>query len=164
MTDPTQTSSKSAISAGVLAAGIVASMMMGMWEMVLEAILSDGTGFWSPLIFIGATVERGLQVRQDLGATVPFDFTGVVLGLMGHMMNSMIFGVMFALVFATRVPSLVGKMMAGMIYGTVIFIVMWWIILPWIDPVMKDLNGFVFFLAHLMWGGSLAFVVRATNK
>ncbi len=164
MTDTSQTSSKSAISAGVLAAGIVASMIMGMWEMILEAILSDGTGFWSPLVYIGATVERGLQDLQGLEGTVPFDFTGVVLGLIGHMMNSMIFGVMFAFVFATRVPSLGGKLVAGMAYGTIIYVVMWWVILPWIDPVMNDLNGFVFFLAHLMWGASLALIVRAVNS
>ena len=31
-------------------------------------------------------------------------------------------------------------------------------------PAANDLNGFVFFLAHLMWGASLALIVRAVNK
>ncbi len=45
---------------GILAAGAVASMVMGMWEMILEALLSGGKGFWSPLVYIGATVKRSL--------------------------------------------------------------------------------------------------------
>ncbi len=163
-TDPAQASSKSPISMGILAAGAVASMVMGMWEMILEALLSGGKGFWSPLVYIGATVKRSLQDLQGIEGTVSFDFIGVILGLMGHMMNSMIFGVIFALIFATRLPSLAGKLVAGMAYGAMIYVVMWWVILPLIDPVMNDLNGFVFFLAHLMWGAALALIVRTVNN
>jgi len=42
-------------------------------------------------------VLRGLQAVQ---APVAFNFWGVVLGLMGHMMNSIILGFIFAALFA----------------------------------------------------------------
>jgi hypothetical protein len=45
--------------ARVLGAGLVASIVMGMVEMVFEA--TAGPGFWSPLVFIAATVLRPLQ-------------------------------------------------------------------------------------------------------
>ncbi len=149
MTDTTELSSKPSITRGVIIGGMVASMMMGMWEMVLEAALSDGTGFWSPLIFIGATIIRGAQDLSVAAGTLPvgadFDsftnFISAVFGLMGHMMNSMLFGLMFAIVVSARRPAFVTQIMAGMAYGAMIFVVMWWVILPWIDPVMNSLNG-----------------------
>jgi uncharacterized membrane protein YagU involved in acid resistance len=54
---------------------------------------------------------------------------------------------------------------AGLVYGVVVYVVMWFIILPLLDPVMLNLNAFVFFLGHMMWGVALALVnYRATAK
>ncbi len=172
MTDTTQFSPRPSITRGVLIGGMVASMMMGMWEMILEAVLTDGTGFWSPLVFIGATIIRGAQDLSFAAGTLPvgadFDsftnFISAVLGMMGHMMNSMMFGLMFVLVVSSRRPSFPTQLMAGMAYGSMIFAIMWWVILPWIDPVMISLNGWVFFIAHLMWGGSLAMVNKIVAR
>ncbi len=71
----------------VLGAGIVASIVMGMVEMIYEAV--GGAGFWSPVVFIAATVLRSLQ---SVPIPVLFMAMAVIFGLMGHMMNSMIFG------------------------------------------------------------------------
>ena len=76
------------LSSRTLIAGLVASVVMGMIEMIFEAVA--GTGFWSPLVFIGATVLRDFQT---VAIPVPFDVVAVVVGLMGHMMNSVILGV-----------------------------------------------------------------------
>ncbi len=40
----------------VLGAGLVASIVMGMVEMLYDAM--GGAGFWSPVVFIAATVLR----------------------------------------------------------------------------------------------------------
>ena len=37
----------------------------------------------------------------------------------------------------------------------VIYLVMWFVVLPLVDPVMLNLNAFVFLLGHVMWGIAL---------
>ncbi|MBI3977907.1 MAG: hypothetical protein HY331_06955 [Chloroflexi bacterium] len=138
----------------VLIAGLVASMVMGMIEMVYEAIA--GAGFWSPVVFIAATILRDLQGSQ---APVPFQPVPVVLGLMGHMMNSVILGLVFAAVVAPRLRGLGSLAIGGAVYGAVVFVVMWLIVLPLIDPVMRQLNGLVFALSHMMWGAALGLIL-----
>lgn len=142
----------------VVGAGIVASMVMGMIEMIYEALA--GAGFWSPVVFIGATVLRGLQA---VPVPVSFALGGVVLGLMGHMMNSVIFGLIFATLFSRAAPTrgaLVGR---GIVYGLMIFGVMWYAVLPVIDPVMLKLNGTVFAISHIMWGAALGLIVPQSS-
>ena len=153
-------SSVPSLSWKLLVAGLIASMVMAMWEMVVEAIIPGGAGFWAAPVMIAATVLRGLQ---NVATPVPFDLIGVVVGMMGHMMNSVILAIVFAFWIAPRIPSLIGQIIAGMTYGIVIFAVMWYAVLPVIDPVMLKLNGFVFLLAHAMWGGALGWINRATN-
>ncbi|HEC24252.1 MAG TPA: hypothetical protein ENI95_15185 [Chloroflexi bacterium] len=139
----------------LLIGGLVASMVMGMWEMILEAVIPGGSGFWSPVIYIAATVLRGLQ---SAGSPVSFHLPGVVLGLMGHMMNSAILGLIFALLIAPRLRSPGGQIIGGMVFGVMIFAVMWFGVLPLIDPVMLNLNFVVFLLGHAMWGVALGLV------
>ncbi len=143
----------------VLVAGIVASLVMGMIEMIYEGLA--GGGFWSPAVYIGATVLRGLQ---SVRIPVAFDFWGVVLGLMGHMMNSVIFGLIFTAIFARRASSRGGLVVSGAIYSLVIFFAMWYVVAPAIDPVILNLNATVFAIAHIMWGTALGlFVPRSAE-
>ncbi len=138
----------------VLVAGIVASLVMGMIEMVFEAVAGDG--FWSPAVYIGATVLRGLQSVQ---IPVAFNFWGVVLGLMGHMMNSVIFGLIFATLLARGAKSRGTLVVSGAIYSLVIFFVMWYVVAPVVDAVILNLNATVFAIAHIMWGAALGLLV-----
>lgn len=138
----------------VVGAGLIASVVMGMIEMIYEAVA--GAGFWSPVVFIGATILRSLQSVQ---VPVPFLLGGVVIGLAGHMMNSVIFGLIFAWI-VSRTSLIRGRLVvAGVIYAVVIFVVMWYVIVPAIDPVMLKLNGTVFAIAHVMWGAALGLIV-----
>jgi len=143
----------------VLVAGLVASVVMGMIEMIYEALA--GTGFWSPVVFIGATVLRGLQ---SVRIPVVFNFWGVVLGLMGHMMNSLIFGLIFATIVARAASSRGGLVVSGAIYSLVLFFVMWYVVAPAIDPVILNLNATVFALAHIMWGAALGLLVPRSTE
>lgn len=143
----------------VLVAGIVASLVMGMIEMIYEALAGDG--FWSPAVYIGATVLRGLQSVQ---IPVTFDFWGVVLGLMGHMMNSVIFGLIFVAIVARSIRSRGRLVFSGAVYSLAIFIVMWYAVAPIVDPVILNLNAAVFAIAHIMWGLALGlFVPRSAE-
>jgi hypothetical protein len=142
----------------VLGAGIVASIVMGMVEMIYEAV--GGAGFWSPVVFIAATLLRSLQ---SVPIPVPFMAMAVILGLMGHMMNSMIFGLIFASIvssFPISRGTLVGL---GVVYALAVFVVMWFLVVPAIDPVMLKLNGMVFAIAHMMWGAALGLIVPQSS-
>lgn len=155
MASTTVSDVRPSFSVRLLAGGIVASLVIAMWEMIVEAIIPGGQGFWSPVVYIGATVARDLQ---SVTAPVPFDFLGVVLGLMGHMMNSIILGLVFAFFIAPRARSLGGQIASGVIYGVAVFAAMWFVVLPLIDPVMLNLNAVVFLMGHMMWGAALGFV------
>lgn len=134
----------------VLGAGLLASIVMGMVEMVFEA--GAGPGFWSPLVFIAATVLRRLQ---SVPTPVPFMALPVVLGLMGHMMNSMILGLVFGLIFSRFAVGRGALVGAGVAYALVVFAMTWYLVLPAIDPVMLKLNAGFFAIAHVMWGAAL---------
>ncbi|MGH2405072.1 MAG: hypothetical protein ACRDGN_11485 [bacterium] len=139
---------------GVVWAGLIASMVMGMIEMIYEAV--GGAGFWSPLVFIGATLIRDLQALQG---PVPFHAAAVVLGLMGHMMSSVIFALIFAGLVSRMTLARGALVGTGIAYGVVVFAIMWYLVLPAVDPVMLGLNKVVFVLAHMMWGAVLGLVV-----
>lgn len=143
----------------VLGAGLLASIVMGMVEMVFEA--GAGTGFWSPLVFIAATVLRHLQA---VPIPVPFMVLPVVLGFMGHMMNSMILGLVFGLIFS-RVAMTRGMLVgAGVGYALLVFAMSWYLVLPPIDPVMLKLNAAFFALAHIMWGAALGLAIPRPSE
>lgn len=139
-----------------ITAGLIASIVMGMIEMIFEAVAGDG--FWAPVAYIGATVLRSLQALQP---PVGFHFWGVVLGLMGHMMNSVILTWVFTAVVARRIGSRGALLTRGIIYGLVVFFVMWYVVVPVVDPVLLNLNVTVFVLAHLMWGAALGLLLPA---
>jgi hypothetical protein len=135
-----------------LVPGLIASLVMGMWEMIVEALIPGGAGLWAAPTYIAATVLRQLQI---VARPVAFDAFAIVAGLMGHMMNSVVLGLVFAVAIAPQVKSLGGKIVAGMLYGAVVYAVMWFAVVPLVDPVLLNLNGLLFLLAHLMWGVAL---------
>lgn len=142
------------ISKKILIAGLVASIAMAMLEMIYEGIL--GVGFWSTPVFIAATILRDLQT---VATPALFAFFPVMLGIVGHMMNSVVLGIVFVLAFNRFLNSPTKGAITGMVYGLIIFTVMWLMVLPLIDPVMLKLNPTVFALSHVLWGAVLGLMV-----
>ena len=134
----------------IVLVGLIASLVMGMLEMAYEAI--GGAGFWSPVVFIAATVVRSLQ-----GVSIPVAFQPmpVLLGLMGHMMNSVILAAIFSWLVAPRLGSISRLVVGGVVYSLVVFILMWYVIVPLVDPVLLHLNPLAFAISHMMWGAAL---------
>jgi hypothetical protein len=135
-------------------AGLLGGLVMAMFEMVYEAIA--GAGFWSPVVFIAATLQPDLQ-----GAAVPVAFqpVPVALGLMGHMVNSVILGLVFAWLVAPRMHSVPTMVVAGVVYGLIIFAVQRLVITPLLDPAMLALSPLAFAAAHVMFGATLGLVL-----
>jgi hypothetical protein len=108
----------------VFVPGLVASLVLGMWQMVVEAIV--GAGLWSPPIYIAATLLRGLQ-----GAGSPASFIGGRGLLDGphdelrHLRTDLRLSDWAPPVTAGR------QVVGGSVYGIAIFIAMWFIVLPW---------------------------------
>ncbi len=128
----------------ILLVGLVAGMVYGMSEMVIEAVI--GHGFWSPLRYIASVFSLGKDTDPN------FSLVPVVVGLMGHMMNSAIFALLFAQLISRPLRARAGLVTGGMIYAAAIFFAMWFVVLPLIDPAMKLVNGLGFFASHLMFG------------
>jgi predicted secreted protein len=141
---------------GVLVATMVAGMMFGMMQMIVEAII--GHGFWSPLRYIASVFTHGADTDPS------FAIGPVIVGLGGHMMNSVILGAVFAGVFWKLTRNPVVLVMAGMAWGTAIYFFMWWGVIPTIDPAMKLLNAPWFFGSHLMYGMVLGLGVAAAQR
>jgi hypothetical protein len=138
----------------VLLAGVIASLVLGMLEMFYGAIA--GIGFWSPVVFIAATIVRNLQ---SVGTPVEFQPMPVLLGLLGHMMNSVILAFVFSWLIAPRLRGVTALAVGGVVYGLVVFVAMWFGIVPLVDPVMLKLDAPVFAISHMMWGAALGLVL-----
>jgi hypothetical protein len=135
-------------------AGLIGGLAMALFEMLYEAI--GGAGFWSPVVFISATSLRDLQ---SSAVPVAFEPLPVGLGLMGHMLNSVVLGLIFAWLAAPRLRSLTGLVIGGAVYGLIVFTVQWIFVLPIVDPVMLKLNALAFGASHVVYGATLGLVL-----
>ncbi|OFW18211.1 MAG: hypothetical protein A3H27_06755 [Acidobacteria bacterium RIFCSPLOWO2_02_FULL_59_13] len=135
--------------------GLIAGMVMGMWEMAAEQV-AGGNGFWAPLTYIAATVLRDYQ---QVPTPVSFAMLPAALGLMGHMMNSVLLGAVF-IKLALRISySATSRVALGLAYGVLVLGIMWLAVLPLVDPVMLRLNFAAFSIGHIMWGLALGVAV-----
>jgi hypothetical protein len=99
--------------------GLVAGLMFAMFAMVVGIFTST---LWAAPQGIAQAIGVGPNGHDF--QVVPF-----VLGLMGHMMNSIVIGAIFvALVRAAR-PSAIVTAMGGLVYGLVVYAVMYWVLL-----------------------------------
>lgn len=133
--------------------GMVGGTVMAMWSMV--ALSLNGSGFWQPLNLIAHTFWRGapLDAKFSLGAAL--------LGLVVHMMMSMMVGVVFALGVQRIHGDLISVSVLGMIIGTVIWVVMQYGIWRVVDAAAATaFTPWVFAVGHAMFGAATGLVVR----
>jgi len=140
----THSTDTSAFDSRLLLVGLIAGMVYGMMEMVIEAVI--GHGFWSPLRYIASVFTLGKDTDPS------FSLVPVVVGLMGHMMNSAIFGLLFAQLVSRPLRTPAALVIGSMVYAAAIFVTMWFVVLPLINPAMKLVNGAGFLASHLMFG------------
>jgi len=136
----------------IVIGGITASLVIAMWEMVVEAAIPGGAGLFGPPIAIGATIVRDLQGASN---PIPFDLAALLIGLAGHMMNSVILALAFGVLIGRRGLGTPGLLAAGVGWGVVVFAAMWFVVVPAIDPLVLNLNGIAFLAGHMMWGAAL---------
>ncbi len=130
-----------------LVPGLVAGMAFAMWAMFVAIFASR---LWAPPQGIAQSVGIGSQGWD-------FQFVPFILGMMGHMMNSIIIGLVFlAIAAALRLRGL-ALVVAGMIYGVVVYLVMYY---PILRGILSNNSGsfltsnpeWSWVLGHIMYG------------
>jgi len=131
--------------------GMVAGMMMAAVEMIYGWASSAHTAWDAPMgiwAYIGGLEHFG-QPANHIGP--------IVLGLGGHMMNSMIIGIVFvALMRMLRNPP--GVLMVGIAYGVGVWALMRYVLLPINTPEDKLFTTsmispqWVWWVAHVALG------------
>lgn len=142
-------------------AGMAGGIVMAMWSML--ALWASGTGFWSPLNLIAHTLWRGAPLDQTFSAGA------LVLGLVVHMMMSMMLGVAIAIIL-TQVSilaqvsalrrTLAVRLVTGMGIGLMVWAVMQYGVWPVVDAqAAPEFTPWIFALGHLMFGLATAFAL-----
>ncbi|MGE0134924.1 MAG: hypothetical protein AB7L91_13290 [Dehalococcoidia bacterium] len=136
--------------------GAVAGMAMAMVAMTWSAAI--GMGFWMPLRMI-ASLPLG-RMPEDIGLAA-----AIPLGLVTHMMVSMMLGVALAALIEV-VPaargSLYGTLSLAMAYGAVIWLVNFYVLAPaagrdWFTDADRPLQ----FVSHTFAFGAMAGLLLA---
>ncbi len=130
-----------------VAAGLVAGLVFAMWAMVVGIFTSN---LWAP--------PQGIAQAIGIGhAGHDFQIVPFVLGLMGHMMNSIIIGlIFFAIVAAFKLRGGI-VVLAGMVYGFAVYLVMYFVVLRGLlsgtsSSFLSANPEWSWILAHLMYG------------
>src|SRR5687768_3363748 len=122
------------IGLGVLA-GLVASLLMGLFAMIAAATYQD-TGFFTPLYHIASPLIGGdpmMASMEAAGGGDPFTLEAgpALLGLTVHMTWGAIWGVIFfAIARAARIAGAIRLLAAGIVYGLLVMLFMSWVTLP----------------------------------
>jgi hypothetical protein len=146
-------------------AGLAGGMMMAMWQMVVGAIAQDPTAdpgihtsFWTAVTSIPSVIFGEQWFHGS------FEFWAVFLGIMGHMMNAMILGI----VGVTLATALLGRRLtipAAMAFGMMFGLVLEVVIVNVVVNQVQDVNTLYtstpewsWWVAHLLYGGTLGLV------
>jgi len=134
--------------------GLVAGMMFGMFAMIVAIWTST---LWAPPQGIAQAVGIGPNGHDFHGA--PF-----VLGLMGHMMNSVILGALFVMFVRVAKPKLMEAVVSGTMYGLIIWALLYYIVLPdgfhsyaaaGVDSFTSSVPQWAWVIAHIIFGMTL---------
>jgi hypothetical protein len=130
--------------------GLVAGVAFAMWTMVVGLFTST---LWAP--------PQGIAQSIGIGsAGHDFQLVPLVAGLMGHMVNSVVIGVVFiaiARAFRLHGPAAV---IGGMLYGLIVYVGMYWVLLRGIlsstsASFLSANPEWSWIAAHLMFGAVL---------
>ena len=129
-------------------AGMLAGITMAAAAMFYAA--ANGSGFWLPVRSIAATWYGANALVGGAGV--------LIVGMITHFTNSAFWGVIFG-GLPLRRKSVPVMLLGGLAWGVVIWAIMSFAIMPWLNPTMyagtvgKD--PVWWFVLHLIYGGTL---------
>jgi uncharacterized membrane protein YagU involved in acid resistance len=144
-----------------IGSGLVAGIIFAMAEMMMNLFI--GKPFFGPLKLIGSMV-LGVQALQP---SYPFA-TALIVGLVVHMMMSMIFGLVFIYLLAAfrQVRANIGlKLAYGLVYGAALWVINFLILAPLFFPQFTSVDQFWNgFFAHTFFFGMMIGIIIALVK
>src|SRR5436190_8427944 len=163
--------------------GLAGGLGMAMWQMIYSA--SRGDGFWTPLnVCMASFVYRAdarmmvgdMMMHPGMSMNEPVQASHLVVGAALHFAFSAVVGIAFALVLWELSRAGLGRLLstyqgyvaASVAGGVILYLVMWYLVLPWANAPFKDLalRG-PFFVAHIVYGlvfGLVAFPFLARRE
>ena len=130
--------------------GLIAGMVFAMWAMVVGIFTST---LWAP--------PQG--IAQSIGIGSPghsFQLVPFVAGVIGHMMNSVVLGLVFiAIARAIRLNG-AAAVVGAMVYGVIVYAAMYWVLLRGLlsstsASFLSSNPEWSWIAAHLMYGVAL---------
>ncbi len=141
--------------------GVVAGAMMAVAEMVWSA--AAGMGFWMPLQMMASVPIGKMPPEIGLGTAIP-------LGMMTHMVMSMMFGIVFAIV-VYAVPALRSRatlLASATVYGFMLWAMNFFIVAPILGrPWFAESDSVQQVVSHAMFFGTvlgLYLSIRVTSS
>lgn len=130
-----------------LVPGLAAGLAFAMWAMVVGIFASR---LWAPPQGIAQSVGIGSQGWD-------FQLVPFILGLIGHMMNSIIIGLIFLAIVAALKLRGAALVVAGMMYGIAVYLVMYYPILRGLlasnsGSFLSSNPEWSWVFAHIMYG------------
>ncbi|HKF17766.1 MAG TPA: hypothetical protein VKF14_11325 [Candidatus Dormibacteraeota bacterium] len=107
------------VAARRLLPGLIAGLVFAMWAMVVGIFTSN---LWAPPQGIAQSVGIGAQGHN-------FQLVPFVLGLVGHMMNSIVIGIIFIAIARAVHLQGVGAVIGGVVWGAIAYVVMYRVLL-----------------------------------
>lgn len=147
-------------------AGMAGGMMMAMWQMIVGAIARDPTAlpgvhqsFWTPVEGIWSVIFGSQRFHSS------FHLVPVVGGIAGHMMNSMMLGIL-GVFLATKLfggrPTVAQAIAFGMMFGLVLEVV---IVNGLVNGVLQSTHTLYtstpewsWWVAHAMFGATVGLI------
>jgi len=160
------------IPAGAIA-GMAGGMMMAMWQMIVGAIARDPTAlpgvhqsFWTPVEGIWSVIFGSQHFHSS------FHLVPVLGGIAGHMMNSMMLGIvgvyLASKLFGGR-PTIYQAMAFGMMFGLVLEVVIMnllvnTILQTTVHSLYTSTPEWSWWVAHAMFGATVGLTGVALTR
>ncbi len=122
---------------GGVTAGLIAGIVMAMWTMIASATWED-QGWLTPLYVISSWIIGRNEAVSSLSDDLHWARGPALLGAGIHMMNSIVFGMLFAVWAALLGARKWSGDALGIIFGTVILVVMSFIVVPVVDAMRME--------------------------
>ena len=134
--------------------------VMAVWSMAAMCVV--GRGFWTPMNLIAHTLWSGAPLDAE------FRWSATIIGIVVHMMMSVVLGVALAAALSRVGGSAVmtgGAALVGMVYGLIVWVVAQFVLWPSVDAAAAErFTPWVFGLGHLMYGLIVGLAVASAKR
>jgi hypothetical protein len=134
--------------------GMIGGAVMAMFTMIASATYL-GMGFFTPLYAIASPLVGQQALMTSLHQGVfSFALGPALLGLVGHMMWSALYGMIFGLIaYGVHLKGL-AAVISGLVYGVLVMLLMSFVVAPIAGApnLLHLLGGLSFTLGHLLFG------------